>query len=119
MTQVFLCHSDQDQAAAEQIRRSLLRQGITVWNYRTDIQTSQDNNSAITQGIEEADNIVFLLSPPSAQSPSCQQELEQALGLNKRVIPVLAAAVEPELVPEGLRNLQHIDLTTTPRPATM
>ncbi|MGB3202125.1 MAG: toll/interleukin-1 receptor domain-containing protein, partial [Nodosilinea sp.] len=111
MTQVFLCHSDQDQAPAEQIRRSLLRQGITVWNYRTDIQTSQDYNSAIAHGIEEADNVVFLLSPPSAQSPYCQQELAQALALNKRVIPVLAAAVEPELVPEGLRNLQHIDLT--------
>ena len=111
MTQVFLCHSDQDQAAAEQIRRSLLRQGITVWNYRTDIQTSQDNNSAISQGIEEADNIVFVLSPHSAQSPYCQQELAQALALHKRVIPVLAAAVEPDLVPEGLSTLQHIDLT--------
>ena len=111
MTQVFLCHSDQDQASAEQIRRSLLRRGITVWNYRTDIQTSQDNNSAISQGIEEADNIVFVLSPHSAQSPYCQQELAQALALHKRVIPVLAAAVEPDLVPEGLRNLQHIDLT--------
>ena len=111
MTQVFLCHSDQDQAPAEQLRRSLLRQGITVWNYRTDIQTSQDYNSAIGQGIEEADNIVFVLSPQSAQSPYCQKELAQALALNKRVIPVLAAAVEPDLVPEGLRNLQHIDLT--------
>lgn len=110
-TQVFLCHSDQDLEAAEQIRRSLLRQGMTVWNYRTDIQTSQDYNSAIAQGIEEADNVVFLLSPQSAQSPYCQQELAQALALNKRVIPVLAAAVEPEQVPEGLKNLQHIDLT--------
>jgi len=111
MTQVFLCHSDQDQTSAEQIRRSLLRQGITVWNYRTDIQTSQDYNSVIGQGIEEADNIAFVLSPHSAQSPYCQQELAQALALHKRVIPVLAAAVEPDLVPEGLRNLQHIDLT--------
>jgi hypothetical protein len=111
MTQVFLCHSDQDQAPAEQLRRSLLRQGITVWNYRTDIQTSQDYNSAIGQGIEEADNIVFLLSPHSAQSPYYQKELAQALALNKRVIPVLAAAVEPDQVPEGLSTLQHIDLT--------
>ncbi|MBW4463161.1 MAG: TIR domain-containing protein [Nodosilinea sp. WJT8-NPBG4] len=111
MTQVFLCHSDEDQAAAEQIRRSLLRQGITVWNYRTDIQTSQDYNSAITGGIEEADNVLFLLSPHSAQSPYCQRELQQALDLHKRVIPVLAAPTEPELVPESLRTLQYVDLT--------
>ena len=111
MTQVFLCHSDQDQAPAEQLRRSLLRQGITVWNYRTDIQTSQDYNSAITGGIEEADNILFLLSPQSAQSPYCQRELQQALDLHKRVIPVLAAPTQPELVPESLRTLQYVDLT--------
>jgi hypothetical protein len=111
MTQVFLCHSDEDQEIAEQIRRSLLRQGITVWNYRTDIQTSQDYNSAITGGIEEADNILFLLSPQSAQSPYCQRELQQALDLYKRVIPVLAAPTEPELVPESLRTLQYVDLT--------
>ncbi|NMF82153.1 TIR domain-containing protein [Nodosilinea sp. P-1105] len=116
MTQVFLCHSDQDQAPAEQIRRSLLRQGITVWNYRTDISTSQDYNRAIAQGIEEADNLIFLLSPHSAQSPYCQQELAQALTLHKRVIPVLAETVEPEQVPDGLRNLQHIDLTDNTQP---
>ena len=111
MTQVFLCHSDRDQNSAEQIRQSLLRRGITVWNYRTDIQTSQDYTSAIAQGIEEADNIIFILSPHSANSPYCQHELKQALSLHKRVIPVLAAPVEPEQVPASLRSLQYIDLT--------
>ncbi|MEO1299749.1 MAG: toll/interleukin-1 receptor domain-containing protein, partial [Cyanobacteria bacterium J06636_16] len=111
MTQVFLCHADADRDSAELIRQSLIRQGITVWNYRTDIQTSQDYNSAIAQGIEEADNILFLLSPQSAQSPYCQHELEQALTLQKRVIPVLAAPTDPEQVPVSLRSLQYVDLT--------
>jgi WD40 repeat protein len=111
MTQVFLCHSEEDRDAAEQIRRSLLHRGITVWNYRTDIQTSQDYNTAISRGIEEADNILFLLSPHSAQSAYCQHELQQALDWHKRVIVVLAASTSPELVPESLQSLQYIDLT--------
>jgi WD40 repeat protein len=111
MTQVFLCHSDKDQDSAEQIRQSLLRRGMTVWNYRTDIQTSQDYNNAIARGIEEADNIIFILSPQSASSPYCQHELDQALDLHKRVIPVLAATVEPQQVPKSLQLLQYIDLT--------
>lgn len=111
MTQAFLCHAEEDQATAEQLRRSLLRRGITVWNYRTDIQTSQDYNAAITRGIEEADNILFILSPQSAQSPYCQRELQQALDLHKRIIPVLAAPTEPEQVPESLKSLQYVDLT--------
>ena len=111
MTQVFLCHAAEDRESAEQIRRSLLRRGITVWNYRTDIQTSQDYNSAIAQGVESADNVLFILSPHSAQSVYCQRELAQALALQKRIIPILAAPIEEEKVPEGLRSLQQIDLT--------
>ncbi|MBX2866204.1 MAG: toll/interleukin-1 receptor domain-containing protein, partial [Leptolyngbyaceae cyanobacterium MAG.088] len=103
MTQVFLCHSDQDRDSAEQIRQSLIRPGITVWSYRTDIQSSRDYALAISQGIEEADNIIFLLSPQSAQSTYCQKELGQALSLNKRIIPVLVEPTDPQLVPQSLR----------------
>ncbi|NEQ32008.1 MAG: TIR domain-containing protein [Leptolyngbya sp. SIO4C5] len=111
MTQVFLCHAEEDRESAEQIRRSLLRQGVTVWNYRTDIQISQDYHSAIAQGIEAADNVLLMLSPHSAQSTYCQRELEQALAFNKRIIPILAAPIDPEQIPDNLRSLQQIDLT--------
>ncbi|MEM7064123.1 MAG: TIR domain-containing protein [Cyanobacteria bacterium P01_B01_bin.77] len=111
MTQVFLCHDDQDQDTAEQIRQSLMRRDITVWNYRTDIQTSQDYHSAIDRGVEEADNVIFILSPHSAQSDYCQRELDMALQLHKRVIPILAAATDEAMVPDSLKSLQYIDLT--------
>ncbi|MEM1241482.1 MAG: TIR domain-containing protein [Cyanobacteria bacterium P01_H01_bin.26] len=111
MTQVFLCHDDQDQDIAEQIRQSLMRRGITVWNYRTDIQTSQDYHGAIARGVEEADNVIFILSPHAAQSDYCQRELAMALSLHKRVIPILAAPTDDEMVPKSLKSLQYVDLT--------
>lgn len=111
MTQVFLCHSHADTAAAERLRRLLLRHGIPVWNYYTDIQTSQDYTQAIARGIEETDNIIFFLSPASAQSPGCQQELEQALALNKRIIPVLVVSTPADLIPLSLRNIQYVDFS--------
>jgi len=111
MTQVFLCHADLDQGIGESIRQFLMRQGITVWNYRTDIQSSRDYNEAILQGIEAADNLVFLLSPHSAQSAYCQQELQHALELNKRVIPLQISLTPLEKIPEPLKTLQCIDFT--------
>ncbi|MEO0434720.1 MAG: TIR domain-containing protein, partial [Cyanobacteria bacterium J06656_5] len=111
MTQVFLCHDDQDQETAEQIRQSLMRRGITVWNYRTDIQTSQDYHGAIARGVEEADNVIFILSPHAAQSDYCQRELAMALRLHKRVIPILAASTDDEMMPDSLKSLQYVDLT--------
>ncbi|NET56357.1 MAG: TIR domain-containing protein [Symploca sp. SIO2E6] len=111
MTEVFLCYSDQDRGIMEKIRNSLRRESITVWTNLTDIQTGEDFGEAINRGIEQADNLVFLLSPESINSTYCQQELDLALSLNKRIIPVLVRETESNLIPKALRELQYIDLT--------
>ena len=111
MTQVFLSHAEQDGVMSEQVRRSLMREGFTVWTSKTDIQTGAAFQAAIDRGIEEADTVVYLLSPHSLQSVYCQHELDYALSLNKRIIPLLAKETESAQVPPALRALQHIDLT--------
>ncbi|HEY9651393.1 MAG TPA: TIR domain-containing protein, partial [Coleofasciculaceae cyanobacterium] len=111
MTQVFLSYADEDRDTMEKIRNSLRRESITVWTNRTDIQTGEAFDEAIQRGIEQADNLVFLLSPDSVNSTYCQQELDLALSLNKRIIPILVRKTEPNQVPSALCSLQYIDLT--------
>jgi WD40 repeat protein len=111
MTQVFLCHSEQDREIAEQVRHSLMRNGLTTWTHRSDIEYGDDFHAAMTRGLEEADNVIFLLSPHSLASAYCQQELDYALSLHKRIIPMRAGQVDPTQVPESLKTLQYIDLT--------
>jgi hypothetical protein len=111
MTQVFLSYADEDRAMMEKIRNSLRRKSITVWTNKTDIQTGEAFDEAIKRGIEQADNLVFLLSPESVNSTYCQQELDLALLLNKRIIPILVREIDPNQVPSALRSLQYIDLT--------
>lgn len=111
MTQVFLAHAEEDDTVSDRVRRNLMREGFTVWVSKTDIQTGAEFQTAIDRGIEEADNIVYLLSPDAIQSPYCQHELNYALSLNKRIIPILVRPTDPALVPLALRNLQYIDLT--------
>ncbi|MEM7773227.1 MAG: toll/interleukin-1 receptor domain-containing protein, partial [Cyanobacteria bacterium P01_A01_bin.37] len=111
MTQVFLAHASEDEPTMHMIRRSLQREGITVWVSSTDIQSGEDFRSAINRGIEQADTVVYLLSPDSQSSEYCRHELEYALSLNKRVIPILICPTEPELIPDELQSLQYIDLT--------
>jgi len=110
MTEVFLAYAEEDRAIAEQIRKCLWREGFTVWMNTTDIRAGAEFQKAINQGIEEADNLVFLLSAAAVRSPYCQQELEYALSLNKRIIPVLVEAMPPEQLPPKLRDLHYIDL---------
>jgi WD40 repeat protein len=111
MTQIFLAHAEEDNAAADQICRSLMREGFTVWTSKTDIQTGTDFQAAIDRGIEEADNLVYLLSPDALRSPYCRHEIDHALTLNKRIIPLLVRQTNPDAVPDFLRGLQYIDLT--------
>lgn len=63
MTQAFLSYSDKDVAIMQKVAYSLMREGFTIWTNKTDIQTGQDFQSAIDRGIEEADNLVFFISP--------------------------------------------------------
>src|SRR5919199_1134876 len=111
MTQVFLSYADEDRTTMEKIRNSLRRESITVWTNRTDIQTGEAFDEAIKRGIEQADNLVFLLSPYSVNSTYCRRELDLAVSLHKRIIPVLVRSTEPNQVPSVLPELQYIDLT--------
>jgi WD40 repeat protein len=111
MTQVFVSYAEEDRSMMEKIRNSLRRKSLTVWTNKTDIQIGETWEEAIRRGIEQADNVLYLLSPDSIDSYEARTELEIAVSLNKRIIPVLVRELSTEKMPEGLRELQYIDLT--------
>ena len=111
LSQVFLAAADKDEVIKEKIRKTLMRESITVWTNKTDIKTGTGFEKAINQGIEGADNFVYLISLDSLQSEYCQQELNQALANNKRIIPLLVAETDFKLIPLELKKLQFIDFT--------
>ncbi len=111
LTQVFLAAVDTDEEIKEKIRKTLMRESITVWTNKTDIKTGTAFPEAINQGIEGADNFVYLISLDSLKSEYCQQELNQALAKNKRIIPLFVAETDLELIPLELKKLQFIDFT--------
>ncbi|MDJ0702287.1 MAG: TIR domain-containing protein [Leptolyngbyaceae cyanobacterium MO_188.B28] len=111
MTQIFLSHAEEDRDAQEIIYELLIKQGLTIWKSGQDIQTGVDFKAAIKRGIEAADNVIYLLSPDALRSPWCQDELDYALSLNKRIIPVLIKPVDLDALPNELQALQFIDLT--------
>ncbi len=111
MTQVFISYADEDRATMEKIRNSLRRESITVWTNKTDIQSGEAFEEAINRGIEQADNLIYLLSPNSVNSDYCQRELDYTLSLHKRIIPVLVRETDSMLMPSVLRHSHYIDLT--------
>jgi WD40 repeat protein len=111
MTQVFVSYAEPDKATMQKICNSLRRESLTVWTNKTDIQTGEDFQSAIDRGIEQTDNLVYLLSPDSVKSEYVRKELEYAVSLNKRIIPVLVRETSADEIPKALQGVQYIDLT--------
>ena len=110
MTQVFLAYSEQDERIKEKIRKTLMRSGMTIWTDKTDIRTGTTFSEAINQGIEGADNLVYLMSPDSLESEYCQRELAHAFANNKRIIPLLIEEMDLEAIPSQVRELHFINL---------
>ena len=94
MTDIFICYEFQDRVIRDQVVQSLSRYAITTWTHDRDIQTGGVYERAIEQGIENADNFFYFISPHSVISEYCQQELAHALQYHKRIIPFRTYAVE-------------------------
>ncbi|NEP62694.1 MAG: TIR domain-containing protein, partial [Symploca sp. SIO2G7] len=110
MTQVFISYAQEDLAVKEIVRYHLLQSGVTVWTNTVDIRMGEDFEVAIQRGIEEADNIVYLVSQASLASDYCQMEIDQALDLHKRVIPMLLEEIDVSFLPDTIRKIQFINL---------
>ncbi|NEP01705.1 MAG: TIR domain-containing protein [Symploca sp. SIO2E9] len=109
MTQVFLSYADEDRAFMHKVAITLMREGMTVWTNRTDIKSGAEYGEVIDRGIEQADNMVFLISSASLKSVYCQKEVSYAKSLNKRIIPLLIEEIDPEQIWSEIRTIQFIE----------
>ncbi|MDV3353030.1 TIR domain-containing protein [Leptothoe sp. LEGE 181152] len=109
MTDVFLSYSEQDRELMDRLRLALMREGFTTWINRTDIRVGGDFQTEINKGIEEASYMVYLMSPKSLESKYCQQELDYARKLNKKIIPLRMREFDLNLMADDLRAIQFIN----------
>ncbi|MEM6252337.1 MAG: TIR domain-containing protein [Cyanobacteria bacterium P01_D01_bin.156] len=74
---------------ASKLNHCLVEQGLEVWFDFDDIPLGVDYQNQIDDGIERSQNFLFIISPHSVNSAYCRLEIEHALQLGKRIIPLL------------------------------
>ena len=74
---------------AQELSKRLKALGYTVWFDFNDIPLGVDYQKQIDDGIEKADNFLYLVSPHSVNSAYCNLKIEQTLKHKKRIIPLL------------------------------
>ena len=108
MADAFISYSRRDAEFVTRLSQALKDQGKDCWIDVDGIRAGEVFPAVLRSAIESSDAFVFVISPDSVSSPYCIQEVEHAVGLNKRVVPVVFRAVPDERVPEGIRERHWI-----------
>ena len=69
---------------------------------------------AIKHAIEGSDAFLFVITPSSVQSAYCENEVEYARDLNKRIVPVLRESVPDSELHAEIRDRNWIPFTDDP-----
>jgi hypothetical protein len=100
---VFISYSRKDSAFVETLDVHLRAAGKRTWVDRSNLKPSDDWMRAIKTGIEASDNFLFVISPDSIASRNCKEEVEYAVELKKRIIPVQRSWADEHQIPKELR----------------
>ncbi|KAM3114418.1 TIR domain-containing protein [Phormidesmis sp. 146-33] len=97
---LFISYSRRDKEFVQILDAAFRKLNRDPWIDWEDIPAGEEWRKAIAHGIENADTFIFVITPDSAASKECIKELEQAIALNKRIIPIVrreATGVHPVL----------------------
>ena len=108
MADVFISYSRKDRDFVRDLHEALAERQRDTWVDWEDIPLTAEWLAEIFAGIEGADAFVFVISPDSAASEVCRQELAHAVEHNKRLVPVVRRDVKAEAVPPPLGSYNWI-----------
>jgi WD40 repeat protein len=110
----FISYSRTDIEFVNRLEAALKARGVDARVDRDDIEKSEEWWTRIQQLIAEADSVIFVLSPASAISPICQNEVDFAEGVKKRLIPIVARDLVAQPAPPAIARLNWIFFTANP-----
>jgi TIR domain len=112
---VFISYSRRDSSDfAEELVAGLELAGFTPLLDRHDIAAGEDWEKRLGGLIQEADTVVFVVSPEAIKSERCGWEVDKTVELSKRLLPVIFKPVPDADIPQKLRQLQFVRFDTGP-----
>src|SRR5262249_24367214 len=106
---VFISYSRRDSAAfADELMAGLEYGGFAPFLDCHDIEAGEDWEARLSALIAQSDTVVFVVSPEAVKSERCTWEVDRAIEISKRLLPVIFKAVPEQSIPEKLRRLQFV-----------
>ena len=111
MADVFVSYSRRDGDFVARLTAALDARGKQVWVDTAGIEDTELFPPAIRAAIASSEAFLFVITPESVSSDYCEQEVDYATSLGKRIIPVLRQAVPDAAVPPEIRDRNWIPFT--------
>lgn len=115
MAKVFMSYLSKDRPIMEKIGRTLRRNSLTIWTTATDGKTAENLHYETLPGIEKSDSFLYFVSQEilnsNPEKELCQQELNYALSLNKKVLLLLIDPIDFGSLSSIISETQIIDFT--------
>src|SRR5215207_4364798 len=99
---IFISHAGSDDAFVKQLRQTLEGQGLSVWVDSRNLRGGAKLAPEIASAIEQARQVLVVLSPETVNSAWVRKEIQQALQVEQRrqadgycVIPLLLPGIRP------------------------
>ena len=105
---VFISYSHDDTEWVRAFADSLRQQQVEVWLDAWEIKPGDSLRDALEAGLRQSDSIVFVVSRSNARNPNVFFELGVALGMGKRLIPVVPDDLDRSLIPLDLRARRYL-----------
>src|SRR5437588_2607027 len=111
MADVFVSYSRRDSEFVRRLADSIGDRGKEVWLDTAGIADGEVFPEAIKRAIEGSDAFVFVITPSAVESTYCENEVEYARDLQKRIVPVLRDPVPDPKLPAEIRDRNWIPFT--------
>jgi len=92
---VFISHTSKDDAVVQKIQQALHSLGIYAWVDSQEMSGGDKLTPEVQKAIKDHEHFIAVLSVNAINSPWVKKEIEYALGLKKKVIPVMLPGIEP------------------------
>lgn len=100
---VFISYTHDDAEWVHKFAEALRDQSVDVWLDAWQVHAGDSLRDAVEAGLRNSDAIVAILSAANARRPDILFELGVAIGMGKRLIPIMPADLDSSVVPFALR----------------
>jgi len=108
MQKVFISYTAHDTEWARSFAKALKERGVSVWFDEFDVQPGESLREALESGLRNSDIFVALLDAEAPAKPNLFFELGAAIGMGKKVVPIVPKGIDLGALPLDLRLRRYL-----------